>query len=433
MIIGFSILSAAGIFAATRGWKTESKTLLLPGATSHGHYQIELSCESCHTPFGGVAQDACVGCHGEELERSDDSHPVAKFTDPRNEDRLEHLNALLCITCHVEHRPERTLAMAVTQPADFCFHCHSDIGEERASHQGLPFDGCASAGCHNFHDNRTLNTDFLRKNLEQPRTLPVARLPEPSAAEAKEPALTAMQADAPADKRADPEHLAEWAGSAHARGQVNCSGCHGEEASWVDRPSHTVCAECHDGEVKGFLAGHHGMRLIAELSPQLSPMRPGLARLPMRSDAAHEELGCQSCHGAHDYDREQAAVDACLGCHADQHSRGYRESKHYALWSAELAGAAPTGSGVSCASCHMPLTRNGRIEHNQNDNLRPNEKMVAEVCGHCHGLPFTLDALADRALIERGMRGEPALHIESLDMVRRQLAGRDPQRATAEP
>jgi hypothetical protein len=153
-------------------------------------------------------------------------------------------------------------------------------------------------------------------------------------------------------------------------------------------------------------------------------MRPELSRLPMRSDAAHEELGCQSCHGSHDYDREQAAVDACLGCHADRHSLGYRESKHNALWSAELAGSAPAGSGVSCAGCHMPLTRNGSIEHNQNDNLRPNEKMVRSVCGHCHGLSFTLDALADRQLIEKNFKGAPSVHIESIEWAVRRVQER---------
>lgn len=433
MIVGFSIVSAAGVFAAVRGWKTESKALLVPGETSHGHYQIELSCESCHTPFGGVEQDACLRCHGEELERADDSHPKSKFTDPRNADRLDQLDALHCVTCHVEHRPARTLAMDVTQPADFCFHCHSDIAQERPSHEGMAFDSCGAPGCHNFHDNRTLNTDYLTKGLEQPRVLAEPRLPVLQAQASKEPALTAADADAPPDKRAAGKHVQEWEKSAHAIAQVNCTDCHGQAEQWVDHPSHDACNECHQAEVKGFLSGHHGMRLIADLSPRLSPMRPELARLPMKKEAAHRELGCQSCHGAHAYDRTVAEVDACLGCHADRHSLLYRDSKHFALVEAERAGRAPEGSGVTCASCHMPLTRDGSIEHNQNDNLRPNDKMVLEVCSHCHGLGFTIDALADRALIERGVEGQPSAHVESLDMVRRKLAGRAPQPASRTP
>jgi hypothetical protein len=57
------------------------------------------------------------------------------------------------------------------------------------------------------------------------------------------------------------------------------------------------------------------------------------------------------------------------------------------------------------------------VNHNQNENLRPNEKMVRSVCASCHGLPFTLDALADPALVRRNFSGRPAAHIQSIDWV----------------
>ncbi|UCE90720.1 MAG: cytochrome c3 family protein, partial [Pseudomonadota bacterium] len=128
----------------------DDKSLYLPGATSHGHYQIELACNACHSEaFGGgaVLQDACVACHGDELEVADDSHPKSKFTDPRNAQRVAKLDARECITCHVEHRPEITADMGVTVAADVCFHCHADIADDRSSHAGMAFDTCASAGC----------------------------------------------------------------------------------------------------------------------------------------------------------------------------------------------------------------------------------------------------------------------------------------------
>ena len=55
------------------------------------------------------------------------------------------------------------------------------------------------------------------------------------------------------------------------------------------------------------------------------------------------------------------------------------------------------------------------VTHNQNDNLRPNEKMVRSVCGQCHGLQFTLDALADPALVAGNFNGRPAVHVESIE------------------
>src|ERR1043165_635746 len=93
--------------AHVRGWFS-------PGPLSAGHYQIQLSCESCHTSrFGGreVLQDACVSCHGAELTAADDKHPLAKFNDPRNAELLSKLDARECVTCHTEHQPQITKTM----------------------------------------------------------------------------------------------------------------------------------------------------------------------------------------------------------------------------------------------------------------------------------------------------------------------------------
>ena len=62
------------------------------------------------------------------------------------------------------------------------------------------------------------------------------------------------------------------------------------------------------------------------------------------------------------------------------------------------------------------------VQHNQNDNLRPNEKMLRDVCGACHGVPFALDALADRAVIEANFRSRPTTHLKSVDWVRAKVA-----------
>jgi len=144
---------------------------VVPGAMSRGHYPIESRCDLCHTPLHGVKADACMSCHADELERVDDSHPPSKFRDPRNADRLAKLDARSCVVCHVEHRPELTLAMGVTQPIDYCNHCHADIAQERPTHAGLGFATCQDAGCHNFHDNRSLHEDYLEQHMNEPALL----------------------------------------------------------------------------------------------------------------------------------------------------------------------------------------------------------------------------------------------------------------------
>jgi hypothetical protein len=61
------------------------------------------------------------------------------------------------------------------------------------------------------------------------------------------------------------------------------------------------------------------------------------------------------------------------------------------------------------------------VQHNQNDNLRPNEKMLRPVCLNCHGLGFATDALADAKLVAGNFAGRPGVHIKSLDMVEKRV------------
>jgi len=447
------ILMSAGLIA----WMTYSmleannQTLFMPGPLTDGHHQLELACAACHAdPLGGpdILQEACVECHGEDRRKPFDSHPAAKFKDPRNADRLENINALACTSCHTEHQPDITRNNGVTQPQDFCFHCHSDVAENRPSHAGMAFATCTDSGCHNFHNNRALYTDFLVKHLHQPNLLEQRELPDREFSGVLEelidyPAdrypikqLMADDADAPVQAANAVQH--DWLETAHARSGVNCSACHAlpqegnDEPGWQDHPDQQQsCRSCHNLEVQRFQRGKHGMRLAAGLSP----MTPGEARLPMRSEVRHDQLTCTSCHAAHRFDIKTAAVDACLDCHADKHSLAYKASPHFRLWKQELAGELPAGSGVSCASCHMPRVNFDvndwmsriMVEHNQNATLSPNSKMLRPACLHCHGLEYSIDALADPALIESNFNGQPAVHVESME-----LAERDHQRALEE-
>ena len=118
----------------------------------------------------------------------------------------------------------------------------------------------------------------------------------------------------------------------------------------------------------------------------------------MHVDSIHQELTCNACHPAHRFDTQFAALEACLQCHADSHSKAYQDSSHAALWRHEVTGDLPPGSGVTCATCHLPRMQDGAsvwVNHDQNANLRPSETMAREVCSHCHGLEFSLSSLVD--------------------------------------
>jgi predicted CXXCH cytochrome family protein len=442
------------------------RTALLPGQTAGAHHQLEISCETCHTakPFDSQAKikkkinKTCVTCHKDELKVGDDSHPKKKFTNPRMAAYWEKVDGRFCTTCHSEHMPEETHPMMVTLQGDFCVACHSegdqDVRKNRASHADLGFETCASAGCHNYHDNRALYEDFLVKHagalwlLDTPLR-PVAAVPRAPRAdtaqdiEAYLASITAAQGDA------DLHH--DWASSAHAAAEVTCESCHApEQTAWVDQPDQEICSDCHRDAAKSFALGRHGMRghakiakprdpakrlkklgwsdppeaLVAALETYLSDPRPPAsmttqeARVPLQEDAHGQDVTCTSCHKPHQEDRNFSAVTACLTCHADDHSTAYTDSPHHALWQAELAGEAAPGSGVTCATCHMPQReQKGQIltNHNQNDTLRPNEKMIRPVCQSCHGLGFAIDALAEPALISSNFSGQPAHHIDSID------------------
>jgi len=413
---------------------TGMKAMLLPGTTTAGHYQIELTCGSCHTPFGGVSNDACLRCHGDELTAADDSHPRSKFMDPRNASLVARLDARQCITCHREHAPEMTRPMGVTLPDDYCWTCHAEVGRERPSHAGMTFDSCASAGCHNYHDNTALYEDFLVAHANEPAVLARPRAPGRAlrdalgAMGAAPAALPRLASDAPAHIAIDQSRVGALETTSHARAGVNCTACHvvpsGDEAGqWLDRPGERACDACHGAEVKGFFASRHGMRPASGLAR----MTPAAARLPMKKAAQERQLSCVSCHPAHDFDTRRAAVDACLGCHDDQHSRAYIGSPHHGLMTRTDADRA----GVTCATCHLPrlTTRvNGAdivtVQHNPNANLRPNEKMARTACTYCHGLGFSLDALADRELIARNFRGTPVRHVAGIEMAMKRTTER---------
>lgn len=391
----------------------------------------------------GVKEQSCIECHGAELKSANDSHPKSKYADPRNADRLKMLAADNCLTCHKEHVPEKTQSMGVTLPTDYCYHCHQETLKERPSHKDFAFDSCANAGCHNYHDNSSLYEDFLVKHASEPRfkepaVRPVrnllAFLIESEQRKPKVP-LAPKDADPPSSVRADEKLTHAWESSAHAKAAVNCNDCHmgpaavGKTRVWVDKPGHSACATCHREEVDGFLGGHHGMRL----AQNLSSMTPSMARLPMKAEAAHRQLTCSGCHGPHEFNTRAAAVESCLSCHNDKHSVAYTQSSHFTLWKAELKGEAPAGSGVSCATCHLPRekqsvdgVRRVLVQHNQNANLRPNEKMIRTVCLGCHGLEFSIDSLADTVLIETNFAGRPSRHVESIDLAVKRTVKTEP-------
>ncbi|MGX5172852.1 ammonia-forming cytochrome c nitrite reductase subunit c552 [Aliikangiella sp. IMCC44653] len=434
------------------------KTYFLSGDTSHGHYQIELKCNACHVDSFSSADDmqtACESCHAKELDRVSDSHPKKVFQDPRNAELLESLDARYCVSCHREHKPEITRKTGVTLAEDFCFHCHKDVTSERESHAEFKFDSCANSGCHNYHDNSMLYEKFLTKHFDGPDHKEKQLLPDRTNFKRwlkKHKLELPLEVDKADFNKAELANVEvknlqesytqkgwqtaeqEWKLSVHAKTAANCSSCHLNELKSDKNSQHSSefwqfdlssaevvkkCESCHKKQVNDFEQSKHGMRL-----PQgLSALTPQQGRLDLNSHR-NQELNCNSCHKPHSLDVSFAAVEACLGCHQDNHSESYLLTPHYQLWSKEQSGRLPKGSGVSCASCHLPRIKKGRnvhVSHNQNENLRPNTKMLRKVCMNCHGLEFSLSALADEALIENNFSRAPDKNHPAIQLVKERI------------
>lgn len=419
-----------------------------PGALSYAHHQLALSCASCHdAAFSGdvAIEKRCQGCHLAAMKAIGDAHGPRKFADPRNAEELQNLDASRCVTCHREHVPESTRAMLVTQPADVCMACHRDIAELRVSHRNVAADSCTNAGCHNYHDNSTLYEAFLAAHAAEPALLQSfsPRRREPHRNPILQPdwqqlpfqqrhsrQINSQQPNSAKPHQTDPAPavqtaIADWQQSAHAYGHANCSDCHREQSHREQRheepdrePDHwrvavEVCADCHADQWQALQLGHHGMQLaVGQLALAVKD-----AQLPMRAEASHTKLTCNSCHAPHRYDTVRAEAESCLGCHDDSHSKHWRQSKHATRWQQD------PDAGVSCAGCHMPREKHPDtgvmwVQHNQSGNLRPNDKMLKTVCMRCHGMEYAMSALADRALIERNFSQPASGRHQSMEWLR---------------
>lgn len=386
---------------------SSDKRAFMPAKLSYSHHQIELACNSCHGPaFSTKAEieTRCRNCHSEELQAMEDSHGTKKFGDPRNAKWLKVVDAKHCLTCHQEHVPEQTTAMTLTQPKDFCIACHADVGQDRPSHRGVDAATCSNAGCHRYHDNRNLNEDFIAAHLGQADTTMNSHRAFRTKL-VKKRLVPDMSVDG---KFIDV--VRQWTDSSHANGHANCSDCHTQQSSsW--KVDFTICKTCHEEPFAQWKQGHHGMKF----DTLHSTVTVAESVLPMREDAHAKSMNCNSCHEPHVYNTVKAESEACLTCHADEHSLAWKNSRHAELWQKNPE------AGASCATCHMPrLTDTDKhvtVQHNISAMMRPQEKMLQTVCMACHGYDFSLRSLSDPALIKNNFSTNPPPIHQSLEWV----------------
>ena len=220
-----------------------------------------------------------------------------------------------------------------------------------------------------------------------------------------------------------------WQGSIHALNDINCTSCHqAEDKAFIAQPDHESCQSCHEQAVDTFLLSKHGIRLLEGKSP----LTPAMARLPMHQDAMQNQMTCNACHDVHSVNTIEASVDACLTCHNDNHSLNYKNSKHAELFNASKELPRPGPGAVSCATCHLPRLGEAnsesasdlsdfpvvQVNHNNTYNLKPQDRMVGDVCMNCHGLEYSYNSIFDPELVEANFDRPPTLEMESFDLMK---------------
>ena len=100
---------------------------------------------------------------------------------------------------------------------------------------------------------------------------------------------------------------------------------------------------------------------------KLPPMTPASARLPMKADAIHSELGCTTCHGpidkmAYVWQEKSLLMEWCLECHrkpekylrpkSEVYSTAWQPPANQLELGAQLKQQYDVNTQVTCSTCH---------------------------------------------------------------------------------
>ena len=318
----------------------------------------------------------------------------------------------------------------------------------------MAFNTCNSAGCHKFHDNRALYEDFLAKHLDEPANTEQA--PQLRARNFRE--VAAEWPGYPVDrfplKRANRCRCAARI-HAVARGRRRLArdgarafrrelqrlpqGGEGRRRSMGEAPRPQGVRDlprARDQRLSRRQARHAARRRLSaddaaaarasRCTPKRGDNRARMRELSLGAPLRYEESRGRSVRRlpprrAHASLRALAALRA-----VEERARRRGASRQRAS-----RARAATCRAKSIAS-REPARSAILVQHNQNDNLRPNEKMIRPVCMSCHGLGYSIDALADSEA-RREQLPRPAPHArEELDMVAQRSEGAGGEASEAE-
>jgi thioredoxin reductase (NADPH) len=110
-----------------------------PGPLMQAHASFEHRCDSCHTPWHGLNNQACISCHGDFLKTN--PHATVRMAGRGGElaagkSVANFSNRLRCLSCHTEHlgRDQEVRASATFA----CAWCHKHPSIDQVARHKAP-------------------------------------------------------------------------------------------------------------------------------------------------------------------------------------------------------------------------------------------------------------------------------------------------------
>jgi hypothetical protein len=186
-------------------------------------------------------------------------------------------------------------------------------------------------------------------------------------------------------KTVTPGIVTDWQISVHAKKDVDCATCHGDEhqstndVAKVKIPTPETCALCHDKQVEHFKAGKHALAWAAMKAMPTAHFQPmammegmkgcgGCHKIGLKTEAEIKDLkktgagfgvaSCDACHTRHTFSKVEAQQpQACQTCHMGfDHPQWemYSASKHGVRALLKQNKTLPeTTAAPTCQTCHM--------------------------------------------------------------------------------
>jgi thioredoxin reductase len=308
------------MFAAVLGTRGRYQ----PGPLMEAHAQLSDRCASCHEPWHGITNKACISCHGDYA----DNNPHGDFAvaDPKwgllpGKTLVAFAGNMECLTCHTEHRGR--IVDVKTTAAFACAYCHEHPSIDKVAKHVVPVMA------------REKTAKHLLKNVfnhfEHEGLISLEDPPRPG----------------------------------------NCQACHYVRATPAGQPEMMQikwagCAgsDCHVNPQDQYLQLPASLGPSPKLIPYSSVVTFRYVNAVFTHSSEHLRSACKDCHSdmaksKRPDDAASLAIKQCFTCHAHQPAiAGVQTARTTTAMFIGVASAAQTppqteARVVQCGQCHL--------------------------------------------------------------------------------